>query len=59
MKMHKPIHRPGSLMDKRPVPRGQMERLNREDYEANPDRYAQKVWAQISKWAEGQYANGL
>jgi hypothetical protein len=31
----------------------QLARLNREDYEANPDRYARQVWAQIKQWTEG------
>jgi hypothetical protein len=53
MKHQKQIHKPGSLMDRRPVSPEMMARLERCDYEASPERYARKVWAQISRWAEG------
>jgi hypothetical protein len=53
MKQRKEAHRPGSLMDRRPVSAETLARLDRCNYQANPERYARQIWAQISRWAEG------
>ena len=53
MRHQKHVQRPGSLIDRRPISREQLARLDQVNWQANPERYARQVWAQISRWVEG------
>lgn len=50
-KQSRQIHRPGTLMDRRPVSPAMKARMDLLDWQADPERYAAKTWKQIKQWA--------
>ena len=51
-KQSKPVHRPGSLADRRPISPEAIARFDQIAWETDPERYAARTWKLIKQWAE-------
>jgi len=53
-KSKRQVHRPGSLVDQRPIAAATLARLDRISWQACPEKFALQVWAEINRLVEGK-----